>query len=113
MEKMKMGITPAKELAAISPQKVPQGVSSCPTATGRVFVLNPDRMRAKGKSFQEKMMQKMAVATRPGAARGSVIRVKAERKEHPSIQAYSSSSLGISLKKPRIIQQAKAVLNVE
>ena len=46
----------------------------------------------------------LAVAAIPGAASGRTILTKAEMREAPSIIAASSSSTGMSRKKPRIIQ---------
>jgi multiple sugar transport system permease protein len=69
----------------------------------------PVNIKAKRNSFQERVKAKIEVAAKPGRLRGRVIRKKAVSREHPSITAASSSSLGMDRKKPRIIQITKGV----
>ena len=50
-----------------------------------------------------KMTPKMAATTMPGRASGSSTRTRAPRRDAPSTSAASSSSRGISSKKPIMI----------
>lgn len=63
-------------------------------------------------SFHAPMNAKIADATIPCSERGNTILVKAPSLEHPSISAASSSSRGISSKKPFNIHTVSGSVNV-
>ena len=63
-------------------------------ATGAVRVSERVRIRANSSSFQEKMNERIADTTMPGAARGRAMRRKIWNRPSPSSIAASSSSRG-------------------
>ena len=68
------------------------------------------RINANRNSFQATIRQNTTVAASPGFATGSTTRTSTPIRESPSIMAASSSSRGISRKKPCIIQTTKGKL---
>ena len=91
--------------AAVSP---PQFTSSNETklytAMGKVIMSLPPRISTKMKLFHDAMKLRIVAATMPGRLSGRTIRTKVPTREHPSIRAASSSSRGMSSKKPAMIQ---------
>ena len=83
-------------------------------AVGAMHVTCADEAEEEGVAafqrgfVQEKIKQNKVVTAMPGAANGKAMRKKACHFVHPSIIADSSSSWGISMKKPRIIQTANS-----
>ena len=87
------------------PHTISQQVTCSARATGIVFDEGEGASNNANKnSFQENIYANIIVAINPGAERGKVILINAPKEEHPSINAASSISRGISKKKPLIIQ---------
>jgi len=85
----------------------PTGVTPADIATGMVWEFERVSIVANKKSFQERMKERMAVETIPGAEIGSAILRNVCIREQPSTAAESSNSLGTSKKKLLIIKTAK------
>jgi len=78
------------------------------TEAGSVWAcLEEVRIKANKNSFQEKIIQKTAVAAIPFLVRGRIILKKASSLEHPSTMAASSNWTGISAKKLLVIHITK------
>ena len=85
---------------------------SVDTPTGTVWASVVDVSEsAIRKSLYVAITVKIAVAARPGAAKGRTTRHSAVRRESPSTIAASSMSRGISARKLCIIQITKLVLS--
>jgi hypothetical protein len=112
MLKITTGSITSTPPAAILPHSQPSYCMKLTIATGAVMAFVRVRMRAKKKSFHDRMKHSTAVAARPGAASGSVMRKNAPQTLQPSIQAASSSARGTLSKKVCIIQMTSARLKV-
>src|SRR5215216_115682 len=64
---------------------------------GRVWTFALERNKANKYSFHVKTRTNRKVATKPGTASGRTIDQKIRYREAPSIEAHSSSSIGIVL----------------
>ena len=76
-----------------------------------IVVWSEVKTRARRNSFQDRVNEKMADATMPGADSGSRIRNSAPILVQPSTIACSSSSGGILRKYPISIQVQKGTMN--
>src|ERR1700730_17673449 len=100
--------------AAMSFQMISNWVTRPWTPTGKVWAFGVAvRISAKRNSLQAKVNTIVAAAIKPGAASGSSTRRNAVHRLAPSTRAASSSSSGISAKKPLSIQMAKGRLKSE
>src|SRR5438445_818659 len=106
-----IAITPA---AAMSFQMISNWVTSPWTPTGKVCAFGVAvRIRAKRNSLQANVKTIVAAAIIPGNASGSSTRRNDVQRLAPSTSAASSSSSGISARKPFSIQMANGKLNSE
>src|SRR2546429_496259 len=106
-----MAMTPD---AAMSFQMISNWVTSPWTPTGNVWECGVAvRISAKRNSLHAKVKTMVAAAMSPGAASGSSTRRKEVHRLAPSTRAASSSSIGISARKPFNIQMANGKLNSE
>src|ERR1700730_840521 len=100
--------------AAMSFQMISNWVTRPWTPTGKVWAFGVAvRISAKRNSLQAKVNTIVAAASRPGNASGSSTWRNALHRFAPSMRAASSSSMGISARKPFSIQIAKGKLNSE
>ena len=89
-------------------------VTSPWTPTGNVWAFGVAvRINAKRNSLQANVKTIVAAAISPGNASGSSTRRKEVHRLAPSTSAASSSSSGISARKPFSIQMANGKLNSE
>src|ERR1700730_1724752 len=106
-----MAMTPE---AAMSFQMISNWVTSPWTPTGKVCEFGVAvRISAKRNSLHANVKTMVAAAIRPGAASGSSTRGNEVQRFAPSTRAASSSSIGISARKPLSIQMANGRLNNE
>src|SRR5271156_278528 len=98
--------------AAIFPHSHPSYCMKLTIATGAVIALVRVRIRAKKKSFHERMKQRIVVAAKPGTESGKVIFRKACQMPHPSVHAASSRDCGTPSKKAVIVQMTSGRLKV-